>query len=253
MQGRIIFMYSKSPALFFLLLVSLFAASRPVFGRAMERLERFESGGKSVRVETFYPGGDENKLPSLVILHGSTGVEFADRFIATMAEAIAQEGFVTHLVYYFDRTGTTLADDETMHRFASEWINTIDNAVAYIHRRRAGAKIGIFGYSLGGYLAAAESVGNTTVSAGVVLAGGLDEASAPVLRQAPPMLILHGEADKRVPVSEARKLAETLKEAGREPEVHLYPSEGHIMSLGSYFDVISRSAKFFHDHLQASS
>ena len=214
-------------------------------------LERFPAGGKDIRIETFAdPAGQD--APSIIVLHGSTGVEFANRFIANLAQSFAAQGFVVHLVHYFDRTGTHFADDATIKRSSGEWLQTVHDAVSFIRKKRPRAAIGFFGYSLGGYLVAAESVSNRQISAAVVLSGGL-EGSAQSVKHAVPMLILHGNVDQRVPVSEARRLEAALTRAGHPPEVHIYPREGHIMSLSTYADVVQRSAAFLRTHLRKPS
>ena len=202
-------------------------------------------------METFSPSGGKD-FPSIIVLHGATGVEFANRFIAGVAQNFADQGFVVHLVHYFDRTGVVYADDATIRESSHLWLKTIDDAVAYIHGQRPKAKIGIFGYSLGGYLAAAESVSNPEIAAAVVLSGGLDEATARAAHRAPPVLILHGADDSRVPVSEARRLEAALKKNGGSPTVHIYPAEGHIMKTSTFADVVQRGAAFFRDHLSSN-
>ncbi len=210
---------------------------------AVERtLEQFKSGGRSIRMETF---GGSKTAPSILVLHGATGVEFANRFIAELAQAFAAQGFVVHLVHYFDRTGSVYADDATIKASSDQWLETVHDAVSHVRQKRPQARVGMFGFSLGGYLAAAEAVHNEAVACAVILSGGLDEASVRRVRHAPPMLILHGDADSRVPIQEARRLEVALKKAGRAPEFHVYPGEGHIMNMMQYADVVKRGAAFF--------
>ena len=220
-------------------------------GQVVRTVDRFQSDGKTIRVETF-GARDDATLPSIIVLHGATGVDFANRFIATLAQSIAEHGFVVYLLHYFDRTGETYADDDVIKRSAGEWLKTVDDAVSFVREQRPGVKIGLFGYSLGGYLAAAEAVKNPNVAAAVVLAGGLDSDSARDARRAPPVLILQGSADLRVPVTEAHNLEAVLKRLGGAPELHIYPDEGHIMKALTYADVVSRSADFFAAHLSSS-
>jgi len=42
-----------------------------------------------------------------------------------------------------------------------------------------------------------------------------------------PVFILHGEEDKTVPVSEARRMFDALEKAGGKPRMHLEPNKGH--------------------------
>jgi carboxymethylenebutenolidase len=213
-------------------------------------LDHFESGGKSIRVETF--GGRESHAPSVIVLHGATGVEFANRFIAVIGHNLAATGFVVHLVHYFDRTGTRYADDDTIRRASADWLNVVSDATAFVHRSRPSAGIGLFGFSLGGYLAAAESVRNPRIACCVVLSGGIDAASVRTMKHAPPTLILHGGADTRVPLREARRLEAALSEAGNSPAFHVYPGEGHIMQFATYADVLERAASWFRQHLHGT-
>lgn len=217
----------------------------------MRALEHFQSGGKEIRVETFGDSSRSN-VPSIIVLHGATGVDFANRFIAKLAEHIAAQGFVVHLVHYFDRTGTLYADDSTIKASAGDWLSTIHDAASFVRKERPDAAIGFFGYSLGGYLAAAETVQDGEVSAAVILAGGLDEESARAARHAAPVLILHGDADTRVSISESRRLKETLERLGLPATIHVYLGEGHIMSSAAYDDVIRRSVEFYRTNLRGS-
>lgn len=45
-----------------------------------------------------------------------------------------------------------------------------------------------------------------------------------------PVLITVGENDETWPVAQTRRIEATLRGAGREPEVHYYPGEGHLFS-----------------------
>jgi carboxymethylenebutenolidase len=218
-------------------------------GEVEREIDRFEVAGKPIRLETFHSRQSKN-TPSILVLHGSTGVEFANRFIAGMAQNFADQGFTVHLLHYFDRTGVKYADDRTIRDSSAAWLETVQGAVRHIRKARPKAQIGLFGYSLGGYLAAAESVRNPEVDAAVILAGGLDEGSASTVKYAPPMLLLHGSDDTRVRVSEARRLETALKAAGGSPVFHLYPGEGHVMELPTYADVVTRGTAFFRKHLR---
>jgi carboxymethylenebutenolidase len=213
-----------------------------------DSIQRFRSGGKEIRIETFGKTNDP-KVPSIIVLHGATGVEFYHRFIAGFAKDFSRKGFVVHLVHYFDRDGTEYADDDTIRRSSHVWQETVRDAVRQVRSSRPQAPLGIFGYSLGGYLAAAETVRNERIDAAVVLAGGLDKGSGHSVRRTPPTLILHGSADVRVPLSEGQRLEAALQRAGGKPEMHVYNGQGHIMDLATFRDITNRSTTFFREHL----
>src|SRR5688572_13447477 len=100
-----------SAKLFLLMFGSLLQAA--LAGEVDREIDRFEVAGKTIRLETF-KSRTAADAPSVIVLHGSTGVEFANRFIAGMAQNFADQGFTVHLLHYFDRTGVKYADDRTI-------------------------------------------------------------------------------------------------------------------------------------------
>jgi dipeptidyl aminopeptidase/acylaminoacyl peptidase len=154
-----------------------------------------------------------------------------------------------HLVHYFDRTGTSYADDQTIRDNFAVWLETVEGAVQHIQEYSKGAPIGLFGHSLGGFLSAATLIRNLAVRAGVILSGGLDEESARAVKRTAPTLILHGSADVRVPLAEAQRLEAALIAAGARPEMRVYSGEGHTLELASYADALDRATRFLREHL----
>ena len=67
-----------------------------------------------------------------------------------------------------------------------------------------------------------------------------------------PTLILHGEDDRIVPVSEARKLQQALEARGVAHEVRIYPNEGHVLSPLAGLDAARRTMLFLARHLAAN-
>jgi dipeptidyl aminopeptidase/acylaminoacyl peptidase len=65
-----------------------------------------------------------------------------------------------------------------------------------------------------------------------------------------PTLILHGEADVRVPVGQAYELYRGLKQSGVETELVLYPREGHgFRERAHRIDLMTRILEWFDKHL----
>jgi len=65
-----------------------------------------------------------------------------------------------------------------------------------------------------------------------------------------PLLILHGEDDWRVSVTQAQKLAEELEQLGRTYELVIYPGGDHGLSEHKK-DSSERIQKFFYEHLKS--
>jgi carboxymethylenebutenolidase len=207
---------------------------------------------KRVAVERFVPGG-AGPYPAIILLHGAGGPGDDPRsMLRERARELARAGFVSLVPHFFDRTGTKFSNPYRNRDYFQVWTETIQATVSYaanlptVDRRR----IGLLGFSLGAYVALSEAMFDTRVSAVVEYSGGLFDELALQLRQMPPTLIVHGEADRIVPVAEARKLA-ALFQARQVPHVlAIYPGAGHGLSAGDGQDAWQRTLKFFDQHLR---
>ncbi len=66
-----------------------------------------------------------------------------------------------------------------------------------------------------------------------------------------PLLIAHGENDPRVPVGEARQMAEELSRRGREVELLIFPDEGHgIEKLENRLIFYRKMVEFLDKHIK---
>ena len=79
--------------------------------------------------------------------------------------------------------------------------------------------------------------------------GGLPEELAGDCTQMPPTLILHGEADNLVPVSEAYQMVELMKRTNSAYEMKIYPGVGHFFSGLTMVDAAQRTLAFLKKHL----
>ena len=66
----------------------------------------------------------------------------------------------------------------------------------------------------------------------------------------PPVLVLHGDADRDVPVQQAYNLERTLLEAGVPYEMHIYEGAGHGFRGADHDDAIKRTVDFFDMHVK---
>ena len=211
----------------------------------------FVSGGKSIRLDAYLPGSTGNKLPAVIALHGAGGgVAGMDKSAALLAE----QGFAVYVLHYFDRTDTTYADKPTILRNFPVWMKTLWDAVSFVEKQPTvdPDRIALLGFSLGAYLSLANSSIDGRVKAVVEFFGGLPKEMKLFMRRLCPTLILHGEADPTVPVSEAHNLQRLLAEKGIPHEIKIYPGAGHGFENDVWRDAGLRTLQFLQKHLTAA-
>jgi dipeptidyl aminopeptidase/acylaminoacyl peptidase len=209
-------------------------------------------GGAAVEALLFAPAG-AGPFPAALLIPGfqrtardliPLGVRLADAGIA--AAAVSQPGFGKSAGPP-DYVGPKTLNVLTMgyHRLQKE---------PFVDPKR----MGIYGYSRGGMAASLLAVESDDVKAAVFGAGVYDfqrmydEATLPGIRENMkretgmtreavrvrssilrmdrlrcPVLILHGEDDRNVPVSQAKLLAKRLEELHKEFELRLFPGREH--------------------------
>ncbi len=220
-------------------------------GEIVESSGTFVSQGKPIRVEKFEPK-ESGKHPAILILHGAGGMEIGGPEFREFGRELARRGYVAQLVHYFDQTGTKRADSTAIGRSFSLWMLTIGDALTSVTKQPNvdPDRVGLLGFSLGSYLSLSVASQDRRVSAVVEYFGGLPDLFALNLKRFPPTLILHGDADDIVPVSEARKLERRLREKGFPFEIRVYPGQKHRFTGEDETDAYNRAIGFFEKHVK---
>jgi len=213
----------------------------------------FESGGKDIRLDCFLPDAAGRRFPAVIGLHGSRGGHVTMSEPATL---LAGQGFAVYVLHYFDRTGTTEIDGlQTIFVHFPAWMKTLWDAVSFVSWRPQvdPERIGLVGFSLGAYLSVSAAAIDSRVKAVVEFFGGLPKEMKFFMRRLCPVLILHGEQDKTVPVEEAYHLQQVLEKKKMPYEIQIYPGAGHGFSGEVWRDAGLRTLAFLQKHLGSSS
>jgi dienelactone hydrolase len=209
----------------------------------------FDSGGKNIRLDCFLPTANGQRFPAVIGLHGSGG---GNAGMADPANLLAGQGFAVYLLHYFDRTGTIEIDGlQTIFRHFPVWMKTLWDAVSFVARQQQvdPERIGLLGFSLGAYLALSASAIDSRIQAVVEFFGGMPKEMRFFTRRLCPVLILHGEQDKTVPVEEAYHLQQLLEKKQIAYEMQIYPGVGHGFSGETWRDAGLRTLAFLEKHL----
>ncbi|MFZ1217775.1 MAG: dienelactone hydrolase family protein [Chthoniobacterales bacterium] len=207
----------------------------------------FESGGRRIRADRYAPTGKPSGR-AVIVLYGAGGMVFDGSSMKRVARALAANGDTAYLLHYYNRTGSIVAVDSTMQKHFGEWLETLRDGIKWVHQRKEndGRRIGIYGYSLGGFLALAAASDNPLVGAVTEQAGGIWNSEKKRIGKMPPVLMVHGLEDKRVPVEKyAKPLLRVLRERGGPVETEFVPGEGHVFSEAAMAKVRPKVAKFF--------
>lgn len=207
----------------------------------------FESGGRKIRADRYGPVGKASGR-TVIVLYGAGGMVFDGPSMKRVARALAVEGDTAYIVHYYNRTGSIVAVDSTMQKHFGEWLETLRDGIRWVHGRDENRRrpIGMYGYSLGGFLALAAASDNPMVGAVTEQAGGIWNSQEKRIGKMPPVLMVHGLEDKRVPFEKyAKPLLRVLRERGGQVETEFVPGEGHVFSEAAMAKVRPKLAGFF--------
>jgi dienelactone hydrolase len=207
----------------------------------------FESAGKKVAVDLYAPRAPRSGR-TILVLHGAGGMFFDGPRMRRVARAFGSAGDTVYLLHYFDRTRTIVARDATMQTHFEEWLGAVRDGVSWAHAREnnRARPIGIYGYSLGGFLAIAAASDNPRVGAVAVQAGGIWNLEEKRVGHMPPVLVIHGLADERVPFEKfAKSLLRVLRARAGRVETDFVPNQGHVFTETAMKAVRPKAAEFF--------
>ncbi|KJC34770.1 dienelactone hydrolase family protein [Bradyrhizobium sp. LTSP857] len=240
-------------------LTGLAALLSPVIARSAPG-EQFNvaSGHDSLPVSR-YAAAAPGKRPAVIVLHGSRGIELRARAYERYADALSTRGIDAYFLRYMTPVDTATLAAKSSTRESREayettrydgWADTVSATVtALLDRSDSSGRVGLLGFSLGGYIAADAAARDTRIAALAVLYGGMPEAMAAKVKHLPPLIALHGEADRNVPIAEGRQLVKLGKSVGAETEFVPYPGKAHGFDFSdtrpTTSDAIDRVTKFF--------
>jgi len=172
--------------------------------------------------------------PGVVILHGSVGWRPA---YAEYAKRLADSGFVALAINYFAETGRDTAWGQSMHMWL-DWQAAIGSAAEYLRSLPSVSpdRLGLIGFSRGAFLAISVASTIPGVKAVVDFYGGINTSTNSLenqVRNFPPLLIFHGDADTIVPIQFAYVLLDAVIKAGGDVEMHIYPGAQHAFNATS--------------------
>jgi carboxymethylenebutenolidase len=210
----------------------------------------FTSGGKQIRLDHYAPAS-KGVHPAIILVHGSGGPL---RSVDPIAQQAANMGAHVFAVHYLERTGHPWVYGSTIEQHFPEWLDTLRDTLDYVLRQPEVDKdrVALLGFSLGAYLSVTLASEDDRVAALVDLFGGIPKHILPTVKHLPPTLILHGDADTVVPVSEAYVLESVLKKLGVPCDIQIFSGQGHMFTGVAQFQAAAAIARFLAGEFQLS-
>jgi dienelactone hydrolase len=216
--------------------------------------EYFQSGGERIAVDVFSPreGGVKR---AVLVLPGAGGMLFDGPQMKRVARGLAEAGNTACVVHYFNRTKSIIAwNDEVMIRNFATWMQAVSDAVDWVSDEHAnGGPVGVFGYSLGGFLAVAVGSSNDRVGSVVEQSGGIWDRFYEPVDPLPPVLVIHGRKDERVDFEKNVSGLKRVAQRDRSPlRMLVFETETHRFSASAMRRVVDAAVGFFAETLNES-
>jgi carboxymethylenebutenolidase len=260
-QGGPTYKLARRPAGLLPLALTLLAlAATPAAAEEVRKpsMDLLTVGGEKVQVDRFEPKG-KGPHPAVILVHDSAGLGgFAGRAFTYCCNVLADDGYVVLMVHYFDGTPHKKVERADVHREVfKKWMANVRAAVKHARGRKNvdPKRVGLVGFSLGGYLALAVArQPDLKIAAVVELFGGLPDELWKGLKRLPPTLILHGDQDDLVPAKEPYALWKFMEVRKFPHEVKIYPGERHLfkgnLTGKAIKDAKLRALAFFRRYLK---
>ena len=227
--------------------LTVVAVGIAVWALSRAPLERSSGGELTFNgrpLEEFHCSPGAGRYPAVILLHGAGYRGLGHDDFETMCTALAAHGYFAEFIEYFDAGGNTDPATDAIDNFQT-WTAAIHSGIETLARNPVidPKRIAVMAFSQGGYLAVGcGALFPGDIAAVVEYYGGLVPTLRDKAASMPPMLIIHGEADTIIPVSEAKDLDALLTKAGRPHEMHLYPGVEHGFNFHGISDWYNRDA-----------
>jgi carboxymethylenebutenolidase len=217
--------------------------------RFSERTVPLTIGGVATNAELYEPetGGHH---PAVVLLYGSGGLKAAGSMYRWYATAFASKGMVTIICPYFDASHGKQRRNPANTRI---WIPAVKDCVTFVSSLPSvdPKRIGMFGFSLGGYLGLCTAPRDLRVSALVDMSGPEPKLTSEDWSRFPPTLIMHGDTDHKVGLSNSRDVDKQLTLAKIPHQFIVYPGQDHGYLGAAATDAHTKTVDFLANQLHA--
>jgi len=209
---------------------------------------------------TYFRAPGEAPRPAVLLLHGANGFDAQIVNYDRYCSELAGNGMDAYLVYYHsfaDQHSMASGTDVFIDRFGA-WARLVDDLAGdVLAAKQSNGKVGLIGFSNGGFLAAGAGALDARINAAVIYYGAVPFPIIDRVTRFPPLLVLHGDADAIIQVDRGKELASLARQLGGSADLVIYPGATH--GFGSRLntkdgaDALARTIAFLAKELDAHS
>jgi dipeptidyl aminopeptidase/acylaminoacyl peptidase len=226
-----------------LVVLVLFSLAAPLHAQTPPvEYETFVSQGKAISCAVY---GPHEATATIIFLRGASPSDLSLGRLE--ARFFAEHGFRVLLPEYLSATPTA---EPTVANYR-RWAQVVEDIVADLRSRPPlhNKKIALAGQSQGASVALIAGTQRLEVEAIVEWSGLLPNQFFSQVQSMPPLLILHGELDKQVPIVNARQLVRLCQLRDFTCEIEIFAGEGHVFGSHVMDSANQRALAFFRVNL----
>ncbi len=208
---------------------------RTVFAAPVTSAGSFQSGGAAVAFDRIVPAGGASgsamRRPGVILLHNAQGLAQESAFLHELATVLVQRGYEVEIVHYLDRSSMTTADGEDRRAHFREWAGTVRDAVSDLARSPGvdTGRIAVVGTGLGGTLALTAGATDSRIKAVAEYGAAIPARAASLVQRMPPVLIMHGDKDRAVPLMEAYRIRAICQAVQAPADLEVFYGQNHVI------------------------
>lgn len=203
---------------------------------------KFPSNNRQVDAMVYTPREGRNTAV-IIMLHGAQGLRPTLAAFDPRALQLASRGYVVVMPQYYDATS---GETDRERRNLDRWRDVSADVVA-ASAQFAGvdpSKVGVWGFSLGGWLAAEGVMRNETLRSAVAVSAGTMAPARSFRRQAP-VLMINADADPMVTAKSLKDFTDDLSGRGAQIETLTLDHDAHVPSQPLWCQTFTASREFF--------
>lgn len=202
-----------------------------------------ESNSHKISAIAYVPLGPLNGA-AIIMLPGARGLRSTLPVYDPRALQLASRGYTVVMPQYYDATGGNVGRSG---RNMDRWRDVAHDAAMKVGQIPGidPDRIGVWGFSLGGWLAAEAAMAHDSLRSAVAVAAGTDVSPPKYGRGSAPLLMINSRGDPVVSYGSSLQFARDLRGRGAEVETRVLDSREHLFEQPLQCQTFAWTREFF--------